>query len=107
MAYLLLVIAIAAEILGTSLIKATDGFTRLWPTAGCLAAYTAAIWLLSAIVKELPVGVVYAVWSGLGTVAIVAVAAVFLDEPITLVKAAGIALVVTGVVVLNLSSAAQ
>ena len=104
MAYVLLLLAIAAEIVGTSLIKATDGFTRLWPTMGCLAAYTAAFWLLSVIVKEIPVGVVYAMWAGLGTVAIVAVAAVFLDEPITVAKATGIALVVAGVVVLNLTS---
>lgn len=105
MAYLLLMAAIVAEVVGTSLIRATDGFTRLVPTVGFVAAYTTSFWLLSQIVKELPVGVVYAIWAGLGTVAIVAVAAVFLDEPITVTKGIGIALVVAGVVVLNLSGA--
>ena len=105
MAYLYLVLAIVAEVVGTSLLKSTDGFTRLYPTAGCLAAYTAAFLLLAQVVEALPVGVVYAVWSGLGTVSIVAVAAVFLDEPITTVKLIGIALVVIGVAVLNLSGA--
>ncbi len=105
LAYVLLVVAIVTEVVGTSLIKATDGFTRLWPTVGFVASYATSFWMLSHIVKELPVGVVYAIWAGLGTVAIVAVAAVFLDEPITVAKGIGIALVIAGVVVLNLSGA--
>ena len=103
MAYLYLFLAIGAEVVGTSLLKSTDGFTRLYPTAGCLAAYAASFLLLAQIVKALPVGVVYAIWSGLGTVTIAAVAAIFLDEPMTVLKVVGIALVVIGVVVLNLS----
>jgi small multidrug resistance pump len=104
-AYVFLVLAIVAEVVGTSLLKATEGFTRLYPTAGALAAYGLAFLMLAQVVKSLPVGVIYAIWSGLGTVAIVAVAAVFLDEPLTLAKAIGIGLVVAGVTVLNLSGA--
>ncbi len=105
MAYVYLVLAIVAEVVGTSLLKATDGFTRLYPTAGALAAYAVAFGMLAQVVKSLPVGVIYAIWSGLGTVSIVAVAAVFLNEPLTLAKALGIGLVVSGVTVLNLSGA--
>jgi small multidrug resistance pump len=103
LAYLFLFIAIAAEVIGTSLLKVSAGFSRFWPTLGCFAGYTVAFLLLAQIVKQLPVGVVYAVWAGLGTASIVVVAAVFLGEPITTVKACGIALVIAGVVVLNLS----
>lgn len=105
LAYVFLVAAIAAEVVGTSLLRSTDGFTRLGPTAACLGAYAAAIYLLARSVQGLPVGVVYAMWSGLGTVAIVGIAAVFLGEPLTAAKVVGIALVVAGVVLLNLHGA--
>ncbi|MET8231271.1 multidrug efflux SMR transporter [Micromonospora sp. NPDC005298] len=96
MAYVLLGIAIAAEVLATSLIKSTAGFSRLWPTLGCLAGYGVAFLLLAQAVKEIPVGVAYALWSGLGTAAIVAIGAVFLGESVGLVKLTGIALIIAG-----------
>lgn len=102
MAYLFLIGAIAAEVIGTSLLKATNGFTRLWPTVALVIAYVTAFACLSQAVKEVPVGVAYAIWSGLGTVAIVAIGAAFLGEPITSTKLIGIGLVVGGVVILNL-----
>ena len=105
MAYVFLFLAIAAEVAGTSLIKSTEGFSRLWPSLSCLAAYAVSFVFLSHAVKDVPVGVAYALWSGLGTVAIVTIAAVFLNEPISLAKAAGIALVIAGVVVLNIGGA--
>jgi small multidrug resistance pump len=101
-AYFFLFLAIAAEVAGTSLIKSTEGFSRLWPSLACLAAYGVSFVFLSHAVKDVPVGVAYALWSGLGTVAIVTIAAVFLDEPISLAKVIGIGLVVSGVVVLNI-----
>lgn len=60
MAYVLLVVAVAAEVAGTSLLKATEGFTRLWPTAGCLGAYAVAFFLLAQVVGRIPVGITYA-----------------------------------------------
>ncbi|NKX55625.1 DMT family transporter [Arthrobacter mobilis] len=102
MAYLFLCLAIAAEVAGTSLIKSTDGFSRLWPSISCLAAYGVSFAFLSQAVKDVPVGVAYALWSGLGTVAIVTIGAVFLGETLSLAKIIGVALVVSGVVVLNL-----
>ena len=106
MTYLLLGVAIVAEVLGTSLLKGTEGFTRLLPTLGCVAAYLVAFVALSnAISRGLDVGVGYALWAGLGTTLIVVIGALFLDEPITVVKVVGVGLVIAGVVVLNLGGA--
>ncbi|MEU7957020.1 DMT family transporter [Micromonospora humida] len=102
MAYLFLLIAIGAEVGGTSLLKATQGFTRLWPTVGLAVAYLLAFGMLALAVRDIPVGVAYAMWSGLGTAAIVGVGAVFLGEPLSLTKVVGVGLIIGGVVVLNL-----
>lgn len=80
-------IAIVAEVLGTSFLKAADGFSRLWPSVVVMAAYLLAFYFLSLTLKTLPVGIAYAVWSGVGVALI------------------GIALIVAGVVVINLLSA--
>ena len=105
MAYVFLLGAIAAEIVATSLMKSTEGFTRLWPTLVCLVGYAISVVLLSQAVKGVEVGVAYALWSALGTAAIVAIGAAFLGEPITLIKVAGISLIIAGVVTLNLGGA--
>ncbi|MFE9201755.1 DMT family transporter [Micromonospora sp. NPDC007230] len=105
MAYLFLLAAITAEVIGTSLLKATDGFTRLWPTLGLAVGYVSSFGLLALAVKEIPVGVAYAIWSGLGTAAIMAIGATFLGEPLSVAKVAGAGLVIAGVVVLNLDGA--
>jgi small multidrug resistance pump len=107
MAYVLLFLAIVAEVVGTSLIKFTDGFTRLWPTVATLGCYGVAFLFLAQTVKSVPVSVAYAMWSGLGTAAIAAVGAAFLGEPLTVAKVAGIGLIVAGVVILNLGGAAH
>ncbi|GLW28393.1 DMT family transporter [Actinoplanes regularis] len=106
MPYFLLALAIAAELLATSLMKATDGFTRLWPTLAVLAGYAISFIALAQAVKDgLQVGVAYAIWSAVGTAAIVVIAALFLNEPVTLAKVGGIALIIAGVVMLNLTGA--
>lgn len=106
MAYVFLVGAILAEVAGTSLLHRTDGFSRLAPTAATLSAYAVAFALLAQAVRVLPVGVAYAMWSGLGTATIVGVGAVFQGEPLTAAKVVGVGLVVAGVVVLNLGGTA-
>lgn len=105
MVYLLLVGAVALEVLGTSLLRSTEGFTRWWPTVGCLGSHGVAFLLLSRVVQELPVGVTYALWSGIGTVLVVAIAVTVLGDPLTWQTGVGIGLVVSGVVVLNLTGA--
>ena len=105
MAYVFLLGAIAAEIVATSLMKSTEGFTRLWPTVASLGGYALSLVLLSQAVKGVSVGVAYALWSAVGTAAIVAIGAAFLNEPITVVKVIGISLIIAGVVTLNLGGA--
>lgn len=105
MGYVYLALAIAVEVLGTSLLKSTEGFTRLWPSVLCVSSYGAAFALLSQVVKSVPVGTAYALWSGLGTVAIVAIGAIFLGDEINLTKVLGVALVVAGVAFLNAGGA--
>ncbi|NUW41851.1 DMT family transporter [Nonomuraea rhodomycinica] len=106
MMYAFLALAIVAEVVATSLLKTTEGFTRLWPSLGCLAGYGAAFLLLTqALERGMQVGVAYAVWSGLGTTLIVVIGMLFLGEPLTAAKVAGVALVVAGVVTLNLAGA--
>lgn len=102
MPYVFLLLAIAFEVAGTSLLAVSEGFTRPWPTVGCLVAYAAAFGLLALVVRDVPVGVAYAVWSGLGTAAIVAIGVVFLNESISVTKVVGVLLVIGGVVTLNL-----
>ena len=105
MAYVFLLGAIAAEVVATSFMKTTEGFTRLWPTLLVLAGYAVSFVLLAQAVKGVQVSVAYALWSALGTAAIVAIGAAFLGEPITVVKVAGISLIIAGVVTLNVGGA--
>ncbi|HWM01956.1 MAG TPA: multidrug efflux SMR transporter [Actinophytocola sp.] len=107
MAYAYLLVAIALEVGATSLLKATEGFTRLWPTVGCIGGYVAAFAMLAVVVRHVSVGVAYAMWSGLGTAAIVAIGVVFLDESISVTKIVGVLLVIGGVVTLNLGGIAH
>ncbi|MGH3359496.1 MAG: DMT family transporter [Nocardioidaceae bacterium] len=105
MAYLFLAAAIALEVVGTSLLPSTNGFSRLWPSVACLASYAGAFVMLSQTVPEIPIGLTYAMWSGLGTAAIVAIGVVVLDESITVTKVVGVLLVIGGIVLLNLGGA--
>jgi small multidrug resistance pump len=104
-AYVFLLGAIAAEVVATSFMKSTEGFTRLWPTVVVLGGYAISFVLLAQAVKGVQVSVAYALWSALGTAAIVAIGAAFLNEPITVVKVAGISLIIAGVVTLNVGGA--
>nr|WP_321572632.1 multidrug efflux SMR transporter [Parafrankia colletiae] len=104
--YLLLMVAIVSEVVATSLLKSTAGFSRLWPTVACLATYGVAFLALSlAIERGLQVGIGYAIWSGLGTTLIVLIGALFLHEPLTAAKLLGVALIIAGVIVVNLAGA--
>ena len=103
MPYVFLFCAIGAELFATSLLKYTDGFTRLWPSVACAAGYIISFLALAQAVKGVQVGVAYAIWSGLGTAAIVAIGAAFLGEPITVTKITGISLIIAGVVTLNVT----
>ncbi|MER7107608.1 DMT family transporter [Streptomyces sp. NPDC000229] len=105
MGYGLLAAAIAAEVAGTTAMKYSEGFTRLWPSLITVAGYLIAFALLAQTLKTLSVGAAYAIWAGVGTAAVAAIGMLFLNESTSLVKVTGIALVIAGVVVLNLGGA--
>jgi small multidrug resistance pump len=102
---ILLTLAIATEIVGTVLLRISDGLSKLWPSAGMLVAYGLSVALLAHVLKELDIGFAYAVWAGVGTAMIAMIGFVAWDEPMGVVKVLSIAAVIVGVVGLNLSSA--
>ena len=101
-AWLLLVIAIVAEVIGTSALKASEGFTRLAPSGLVVVGYALSFYCLSLVLRSIPVGVAYAIWSGLGIVLITLVAWVVYDQTIDLAAALGMGLIIAGVLVLKL-----
>jgi multidrug transporter EmrE-like cation transporter len=105
-AWLLLGTAIVAEVIGTSALKASEGFTRLLPSVVVVLGYAVAFYCLSLVLKTVPVGIAYAVWSGLGIVLITLVAFVMYGQKIDLPGLIGMGLIVVGVVVLNVFSKA-
>ncbi|MCX4449813.1 DMT family transporter [Streptomyces sp. NPDC087866] len=105
MGYGLLAAAIAAEVAGTTAMKYSEGFTRLWPSLITVAGYLLAFSLLARTLKTLSVGTAYAIWAGVGTAAVALIGMVFLGESAGPLKVAGVLLVIAGVVVLNLGGA--
>ncbi|MGP4085587.1 DMT family transporter [Streptomyces sp. KR55] len=105
MGYALLAGAIAAEVAATTAMKYSEGFSRLWPSLVTMAGYLVAFALLAQTLKTIEIGTAYAIWAGVGTAVIAAIGMVFLGENMTAAKVAGIALVICGVVLLNLGGA--
>lgn len=103
-AYLALGLAIVAEVIGTSALKASEGFTRLWPSVIVALGYATAFYFLSLVLRTIPVGIAYAIWSGLCIVLITLVAFVVYRQTIDLPGLIGMGLIVAGVVVINLFS---
>ena len=99
-----LLIAIVAEVIATSALKASDGFSKLLPSAITVLGYGVAFYCLSLTLRHIPVGVAYAVWSGLGVVLITAVAWLVFGQKLDLPALIGIGLIVAGVVVMNVFS---
>lgn len=105
--YAWLAIAIVAEVIGTSALRAADGFTRLWPSLLVVAGYGVAFYCLSITLRTMPVGIIYAVWSGAGIVLITLVAMLLYRQVPDLPAVIGLGLIIAGVVVLNLFSKMQ
>lgn len=101
MAYVLLALAILAEVIATTALKSADGFTRLVPTLIVAVGYGAAFFMLSVALRTLSLGFVYAVWSGLGIVLAATAGVVIYGERIDFAGAVGLAMIIGGVVVLN------
>ena len=104
MGYWYLIIAIIAEVLATSALKQSDGFSRLLPSLAVMVGYGASFYFLSLVLRTVPVGVAYAVWAGVGIVLITIVGAVLYDQKMDMPAVLGIGLIISGVVVLRLFS---
>jgi small multidrug resistance pump len=105
-AWMILGLAIVAEVIGTTALKASESFTRLVPSLIVVVGYGVAFYCLSLVLKSVPVGIAYAVWSGLGIVLITAVAWLLYGQRIDLAGLLGMGLIIAGVVVLNVFSKA-
>lgn len=104
-AWMLLAAAITAEVSASALLPRTQGFTNPGWSALVLMGYGIGIWLLTLIVKHMPVSVAYAIWAGLGTAAVAVIGYLFLGESMSPAKAASLAMIVAGVIGLNLVGA--
>lgn len=102
MAYLYLALAIVFELIGTSLLKASEGFSKIALTIGVIIVFTLSFFFLSVSLKTIPLNIAYAIWSGLGTVATVIISILIWKEKINAASVIGIALIIVGVIVLNL-----
>lgn len=104
MAWVFLLFAGLFEIVWAVLMKASDGFTRLWPSVGTIGFMVISFGLLALAMKSLPLGTAYAIWTGIGAVGAFAVGVIVMGEPLTPMRVAGAGLIVSGLVVLKLSS---
>ncbi len=106
MHWIFLAIAILAEVMATSMLKLTDGFTRLVPSLVVIAGYAVAFYFLALTLRTIAVGVAYAIWAGLGIALIAVIGWLVLGQRLDAAGAAGIALIIAGVIVLNVFSRA-
>ena len=100
---LFLSIAIVAEVAGTVALKYTDGFTRFGPSAAVIVGYGLSFWMLALVLRDMPIGLTYAVWAAVGTALIAAIGIVAFGEPATTLKLLSLGLIIAGVVGLNLA----
>jgi small multidrug resistance pump len=106
MTYLYLAVAILSEVVATSFLKVSDGFTKPVPSAVTIAGYAISFYFLSLALRDIPTGIAYAIWSGVGTVLITTIAWVFQGQKLDAAALGGLGLIVAGVVVINVFSKA-
>ncbi len=102
--WLLLTLAIVAEVIGSASLRASEGFTKLFPSVLVTLGYATAFYLMGQILKQLPLGLTYAVWSGVGTALTAIIGWTFFRDAFQWTALGGIALIILGVVVLNIGS---
>ncbi|QYY36583.1 SMR family transporter [Ruficoccus sp. ZRK36] len=102
--YVFLAVAIVAEVIATTALKLSEQFTRLIPSAVVIIGYGIAFYCLSQVLKTIPVGISYAIWSGMGVVLVTAAGAVLFKQIPDLAAIAGMVLIIAGVIVINLFS---
>ncbi|MBD3788170.1 MAG: QacE family quaternary ammonium compound efflux SMR transporter [Sphingomonadales bacterium] len=104
--YLYLLIAVAFETFGSSCLQASQQFTRFWPSMGVLAGFAGAFWFFTLVLKVLPLGITYALWSGIGIVLITTSGWLIFGQRLDGAALAGIGLIIAGILVINLFSGA-
>ena len=92
------------EVIATASLKSTEGFTKLWPSIVVVIGYCSAFYFLSLTLDTIPIGVAYAIWSGVGIASLAIISVLIFDQKIDLAGAAGMALIIAGVVVLRVFS---
>ncbi len=102
--YLYLICAVAAETIGTTALQASQQFTKFWPSVIVVIAYAVAFYLLSLTLKYMPVGVMYAIWSGLGIVLIALIGWLVFAQKLDLPAVFGMALIMAGIVIIQVFS---
>lgn len=103
-AWVALAIAILSEVIATSFLKASDGFSKLWPSVIVILGYASAFYFMSISIKSIPVGVTYAIWSGTGIVLIALVGWLVMGQKLDWPAVLGMSLIVAGVLVIQLGS---
>ena len=102
--WIYLLIAIVAEVIATSALKASDGFSRLWPSVVVFIGYGVAFFFLSLTLRTIPVGVAYAIWSGVGVALLTLIGVIVFHQPLDAAAWVGLSLIVSGVLVIHLLS---
>ncbi|HVL10535.1 MAG TPA: SMR family transporter [Burkholderiaceae bacterium] len=102
--WLFLVIAIVAEVIATSCLKSSEGFTRLLPSVATIVGYAIAFFFLSLALKAIPVGIAYAIWSGVGILLISTIGWLLFKQSLDTPALLGMALILSGVLIINLFS---
>ncbi|HDZ83149.1 MAG TPA: QacE family quaternary ammonium compound efflux SMR transporter [Roseobacter sp.] len=106
MHYLWLLIAIISETLGTTALQASQQFTRLWPSLAVVACYLVSFYFMALTLKVMPVGIVYALWSGLGIVCIAGIGYIVFGQKLDLAAVLGLSLIIVGILIIHIFSAA-
>ncbi|MCH1480853.1 MAG: multidrug efflux SMR transporter [Candidatus Poseidoniaceae archaeon] len=100
-------LAILTEVIATASLKSTDGFTKFWPSLVVVIGYCSAFYFLSLTLDTIPIGVAYAIWSGVGIASLAIISVLIFDQKIDLAGAFGMALIIAGVVILRVFSDAS
>lgn len=104
MHYLWLFIAIVTETIGTTAMQASQQFTRLWPSVAVVVFYLVSLYFMALALKVMPVGIVYAIWSGLGIVCIAGIGYLMFDQRLDGPALLGLSLIIAGILVIHLFS---
>lgn len=104
MKWVYLLLAIVSEVVATSALKSSESFSRLWPSVLTVVGYGVAFYLLSLTLRKMPVGIAYAIWSGVGIVLVSLAAVVLFGQKLDLPALIGMGLIVAGVIVINVCS---